>query len=336
VDTDTDVDSDSDTDSDTDSDSDLPGVISITDSVPGWASQAGGTTGGGTDIGSAITVSSMGELQSAAGGSGAAIILVEPGDYNGSLQPGSNKTIIGKGPGVTINGYMKMSGSEVSNLIIRNLAVRGEHCSSYDECKEGADAVYMGNGAHHIWLDHIDIADGQDGNCDVTQGGDYITVSWTKFHYTYDKEHRFSNLIAGSDDEPASVDKLQITYMNCWWGDRVHQRQPRGRFGKVHMFNNLHSSKASGQYCAGPGVDIAMIIENCFYDVSSGTPAIKADFGTPRGWKAFGNEGNAEGMNSEQGTVFDIPYTYTAIPASEVQDAITSPDGGAGNTCTFQ
>jgi hypothetical protein len=83
-------------------------------------------------------------------------------------------------------------------------------------------------------------------------------------------------------------------------------------------------------------VDIAMIIENCFYDVSASTPAINADFGTPKGWKATGNEGNADGMNSEQGTTFDIPYTYDLIPASQVKDAITASVGGAGNTCNFE
>ncbi|MBN2441189.1 MAG: hypothetical protein JXJ04_07575 [Spirochaetales bacterium] len=312
------------------------GSISIYDTVPGWASLNGGTTGGGTNLGGAVTVNSMSALQSAAGGSGGRIILVEPGNYSGTLSPGANKTIIGKAPGVTIRGNISISGSDKYNIILRNLAVRGNTCGSYDECKSGPDAVYIGNGAHNIWLDHLDIADGQDGNCDITKEGDYVTISWSKFHYTYNKEHRFSNLIAGSDDETQSRNKLQITYMNCWWGDRVEQRQPRGRFGKIHLFNNFHSSKATGQYCAGPGVEIAMIIENCFYDVSSGTPAIKADFGTPKGWRATGNEGNAVGMNSQQGSVFTIPYGYTAIPASQVRNAVTASAGGAGNTCQLR
>ncbi len=240
------------------------GDLSITDPVPGFASVAGGTTGGGTDIGSAIVVNSMSQLQNAAGGSSPAIILVQPGNYSGKLAPGSNKTIIGTGPGVTLTGSISISGSDVSNVIIRNLAVRGEHCNTYDECKAGADGVYVGNGAHHVWLDHLDIADGQDGNCDITQGGDYVTVSWTYFHYTYDKEHRFSNLIAGSDDEPASVGKLHITYMDSHWGERVDQRQPRGRFGNIHMLNNYHNS--GGSQIHGVGKDMALIAENCVYD----------------------------------------------------------------------
>lgn len=304
------------------------GEIRITDKAPGFASMTTGTTGGGTDISKAVTVNSMSALQAAAKGSNAAIILVEPGNYAGSLSLGSNKTIIGKAPGVTITGSVNISGSNVSNVIIRNLAVRGERCSNYEECKAGDDAVYMGSGAHHIWLDHLDIADGQDGNCDATQGADYITVSWSHFHYTYAKEHSFSNLIAGSDDEPNSVGKLKMTYMNCHWGERVDQRQPRGRFGDIHMLNNYHNT--GGGQIHGVGKDMAMIAENCVYDEKL---AIFKDMGSPRGWKGMGNQGTASDMNSTKGTVFTVPYPYTPMPASAVVAAVTSPNCGSGNTC---
>ncbi|WP_437324690.1 pectate lyase family protein [Sorangium sp. So ce381] len=306
------------------------GDLHITDPVPGFASVAGGTTGGGTDLSSAITVDSMSELQDAAKGATPAIILVKPGNYSGTLAPGANKTIIGVGPGVTIAGNIRMSGADVHNIIIRNLAVRGARCASYDECKSGADAVYTGNGAHHVWLDHLDISDGQDGNCDITQGADYVTVSWARFYYTYDKEHRFSNLIAGSDDEPASVGKLHITYMNSHWGERVDSRQPRGRYGNVHMLNNYH--KTGGGQIHGVGKDMALIAENCVYDENR---SIWTDMGSPRGWKGIGNQGTGDDLNDSRGTVFEIPYRYTPMPASQVVAAVTSKECGAGNTCTL-
>lgn len=307
-----------------------PGTIRITDPVPGFASDGGGTTGGGTNLATAVTVSTMSALQSAAGGSNPAIILVEPGNYDGTLSLGSNKTIVGKGPGVRINGNIRISGASVSNVILRNLSVRGLPCGSYDECRAGEDAVYIGSGAHHVWLDHFDISDGQDGNCDVTQGGDYVTVSWTKFYYTYDKEHRFSNLIAGSDDESASVGKLRITYMTSHWGERVDTRQPRGRFGNVHMLNNYHNT--GGGQIHGVGFDMALIAENNYYDEDR---SIWTDMGSPRGWRGIGNAGTASDLNASQGTVFTIPYEYEALPASEVVAAVTNPVCGAGNTCTF-
>ncbi len=306
------------------------GDLSLADPVPGFASQAGGTTGGGTNLANAVTVTNMTDLKAAASGSAAKIVFVEPGTYSGTLSIGANKTIIGTGPGVRINGNVSISGSSVSNVIVRNISVRGLPCSTYDECRAGSDAVYIGNGAHHVWLDHLDISDGQDGNCDVTQGGDYVTVSWTKFYYTYNKEHRFSNLIAGSDDEPNSVGKLRITYMNSWWGERVDSRQPRGRFGNVHMLNNYHNT--GGGQIHGVGKDMALIAENSVY---SENRSIWTDMGSPRGWKGVGNIGTGSNLNATQGTVFTIPYGYTPLPASSVVAAVTSSACGAGNTCTF-
>lgn len=311
------------------------GEIAINDPVPGFASVPGGslpegTVGGGTDLASAVTVSSMSELKSAASGSSPAIILVEPGNYSGALSIGSNKTIIGLAPGAKIIGNLKISGEGTSNVIVRNIAVQGEPCASYDECRAGADAVYVGNGAHHVWLDHMDISDGQDGNCDVTQAGDFVTISWSKFYYTYDKEHRFSNLIAGSDDETNSRGKLNITYMNCEWGSRVDSRQPRGRFGNIHMLNNYHHT--GGGQIHGVGVEMALIAEQCVYEESG---SIWTDMGSPRGWRGIGNIGSASGLSDSRGTVFEVPYDYTPLPASEVKTAVTSPNCGAGNTCTL-
>jgi pectate lyase len=258
---------------------------------------------------------------------------VQPGTYSGTLNVGSNKTIIGTGPGVTIQGNIRISGS--SNIIIRDLAVRGNNCSSYDECRAGPDAVAIENSAHHVWLDHLDIANGQDGNCDITKEADYVTVSFTKFHYTYNKEHRFSNLISSSDDSTADRNKLRITYMNSWWGDRVNQRMPRGRFGKIHLLNCYFSSNDSGQIIHGPGVEASYIIEGCYYEVPSGTPSIKT-YGAVTSVVAQNNSGSASGMNQNiGGGAFSIPYSFSAIPSNQVKALVTSSDGGAGNTVTF-
>jgi len=327
------------------------GIIKITDHTPGWASMAGGTTGGGTDLSKAITVTSMSDLQNHAAGTDSKIIFVEPGTYIGPLQLGANKTIIGTEPGVLIKGYVHMRGDtadisgnkESYNVIIRNIAVQGDHCSTLTECKTGPDAVYMGWGAHHLWLDHMDIYDGQDGNCDATRAGDYMTVSWSQFRYTYDKEHRFSNLIGGSDNNIESRGKLNITYMKCWWGERVIQRQPRGRFGDVHCFNNYHSSKSNEDgklYALGPGFEMALIVENCVFDMTPDAKAIKlGDEPVWRGVLATGNIGQSkEGypMNCDVGTVFIVPYPYDLIDATKVKDAVTAQVGGAGNTCVFE
>lgn len=335
------------------------GLIRITDPAPGWAGEAGGTTGGGTELSRAVVVNTMAELQQHASGTDPKIVLLEPGEYVGALLIGANKTIIGIENGVLIKGYIQMRADradnggtnlETHNIIIRNLAVQGDPCSDLESCRSGEDAIYMGYGAHHIWLDHLDVYDGQDGNCDATRGADYMTVSWTQFRYTYDKPHRFSNLIAGNDDEEESVGKLKMTYMNCWWGERVEQRQPRGRFGDVHVFNNLHNSKLNPdgkQYAIGPGYEMSIIVENSVFDMAEDSKAIKTvsyttNRGPFRGVLATGNIGHTKGtdedaMNTDLGGKhFTIPYKYELVPATEVEARVTNPVCGAGNTCVLE
>jgi hypothetical protein len=68
---------------------------------------------------------------------------------------------------------------------MRNLTVVGNNCSdSPSDCSNGADAGHVESGNRHLWFDHMDISDGSDGNLDITHGADFITVSWTKFHYS--------------------------------------------------------------------------------------------------------------------------------------------------------
>lgn len=298
-----------------------------TDEPEGWASQTTGTTGGAG--GTEVTVSTMAQLQTEAKSSGRKIILVNMGTYTGTLTLASDKSILGKEPGVIIQGNIKISA--VSNVILRNLAVKGNKCGTYEECKAGDDAVNINNEAHHIWLDHVDVSDGQDGNCDISNGSDHVTITWSKFWYSYDKEHRFSNLIAGDDNLAIDKDKLRITYAYCWWADRVVERQPRGRAGKVHVVNNLYTSSATN-YACGPGVDIQMLIENNVFK-SAGT-AIKEFAGTPAAaWKSVGNIGSANDMATNKGSVFTPPYTLSQkLSASEVEAKIKP---AAGNTLTL-
>ncbi len=295
------------------------------DDVPeGWASMNGGTTGG--KGGPQVTVSSMSELKNEASSSGKKIILVKKGQYSGTLSPKSDKTIVGIEPGVVITGNVNISGQ--NNIIIRNIAVRGNRCNSYDECRAGSDAVYVGNGSKNIWLDHLDIADGQDGNCDFTKAADFITVTWCKFWYTYKKEHAFSNLIAGSDDETQSEGKLNTTFQYCWWADNVNQRQPRGRFGKIHVVNNLYTSQNTS-YACGPGFKMQMLIENNVFKCN-GNGISDAGGGA---WKTVGNTGSAKNIQTSKGSVFTPPYKLSKIvSASEVETMVKN---GAGATMTL-
>lgn len=61
--------------------------------------------------------------------------------------------------------------------------------------------------SHHVWLDHLNIWDGRDGNIDIVTGSGYVTVSWCKLWYTdFQNDHRYSCLV-GNGAEHGDTDR---------------------------------------------------------------------------------------------------------------------------------
>jgi pectate lyase len=316
----------------------------------GWASQAGNgattTTGGGSAT--PTTVTNLAGLQAAVKGSTAAVVYVKGVMSTGTVTVGSNKTIVGL-CGAEIHGHVEMGGSV--NVILRNIKIVGYavgDCSldpSYTSsigCSSGDDAISVRSNAHHVWFDHCDISDGTDGNLDITNGADFVTVSWTKFHYsprldntgsdsTGASGHRFSNLVGGDDTTTSDAGKLNITWHHNWWSDNVVERQPRVRFGKNHIVNNLYNSTSSS-YCVRAGIEAQLLVENnAFVGVKN-----PQEFNTTadQGTAFITSKGNLySGTSGSQstgggGTPFTSPpYTFAADATAGLQAAIQS---GAG------
>jgi pectate lyase len=292
-------------------------------SLYGWASQNGGTTGG--TGGSTVLVSTPSQLSAALAKSGKYIIYVQ-GTLTGynTYTVTSDKTIYGL-PGATIQGYLSLVG--VSNVILRNLIVRGQKCADYNTCKAGSDAIHIESNSHHIWLDHMDIADGQDGNCDITHASDFITISWTKFHYTYLKQHAFCNLIGHVDGNTEDIGKLKVTFHHVWYADHIAQRQPRVRYGKVHVANNLYTSDSS-LYLVGPGDMADVLVE---YNVMKFLPAVPiyTAFAPVVNYTAVLSRGNVgiPGANQVHGTAFVPPYQMPIDSTIDLEASLRSCAG---------
>ncbi len=316
----------------------------------GWAARPGGgvdtTTGGGNAT--PVTVTTLSELQNAAKGTNAAVIYVKGVLAPGSLSIGSNKTIAGI-CGAEIHGHVELSGSV--NVIIRNIKLVGYavgDCSkdpSYDPgtgCSSGQDLISVQKDSHHIWFDHCDVSDGTDGNLDVTNGADFVTISWTKFHYTPRTDnqgddstgaagHRYSNLVGGSDSKTTDAGKLNVTWHHNWWADNVVERQPRVRFGKNHVLNNLYTSSTSS-YCVRAGIQAQVLIENNVFagvkdphEFNNSSDEATAHI-TSKGNLYSGTSGTQS--TGGGGTPFvDPPYDYTPDPTSGLEAAIRA---GAG------
>ena len=312
----------------------------------GWATQSSSTTGGGSAT--PTTVTTLSALQAAAQGSSAAVIYVKGVLAAGTVTVGANKTIAGI-CGAEIHGHIEMSGSV--NVIIRNIKIVGYavgNCAldpSYDSsvgCSSGDDAISLQKNAHNVWFDHCDISDGTDGNLDITNGAYFVTVSWTKFHYTPRTDnsgsdstgasgHRFSNLVGGDDSTTSDAGKLSITWHHNWWADNVMERQPRVRFGQNHIFNNLFSA-AGDNYCVRAGIEGQILLEdNAFVGVKNphefnSTSDEATAYITSKGNLYSGASGTE--ATGGGGTPFTTPpYSYTPDATAGLQAAIQS---GAG------
>jgi len=323
----------------------VPSFIDTDVQPVGWASQAGGTTGGGSAT--PTLVKTLAEFNAAAKGTTPAVIYVQGALEQGSATIGSNKTVIGCSGGASLRGHVDVKAA--SDVIIRNLAIVGYNCAPPDvdpagggECQNGQDAVTVQKSSH-VWFDHDAISDGSDGNLDINHGSDYITISYTRFFYSSARTdpndtgaagHRYSNLI-GHSDSNASEDAghLRITFHHDWWGDHVMERQPRVRFGQVHLFNSLWTC-AGNNYAIGVGVGANILDEgNAFIQVR--TPVNTRSFVDASIAPSYvrsvdnlysGTTGDAV-VDLGPGSVFTPPYAYSAGPASGVEADVRANAG---------
>lgn len=277
--------------------------------MTGWATVNNTTGGLGYDT---VTVDNVSDLKSFAE-NGNKVIFVKPGTYLGPINVGSNVTIYGYQGAIikqpSTGSAMKLS--ESKNVIIRNLEFQG--VGALDEDDE--DCLQINKNSTNVWIDHVYIYDGHDGNLDITNGSNYITISWTKFAYTnISSNHQFSNLIGNSDSKTSDEGKLKVTFHHTWWSDGVKERMPRVRYGQVHLYNNLFDSKNSST-CIRAGIKADLRVENnVFIGVNKPIDLYENDFTAV---SASGNYfENTSGNTSGSGNAFTPGYTVSPTDVS--------------------
>ena len=214
------------------------------------------------------------------------------------------------------SGIFKFS-TACSNIIIRNIQFEGP--GPFD-CS-GNDLMWLNSSTTHIWVDHCTFIDGMDGNFDISNGSDFITVSWCKFYYTeraYD--HMNTNLV-GSSDNNESVDggKLNVTFAYNHWGTLCRQRMPMTRYGKIHMLNNYYTCTGNTGSCINPRKNSEFLIEGNYFD-SSLTNVFGTNSASAWVWSNSHENIIASGIYppSSSGSC-SVPYTYsTSLAASDV------------------
>jgi pectate lyase len=306
--------------------------------VVGWASQNGGVTGGGTATPTVVT--NYDDLKTAITSSSVKVVHISgtitiPSGGRISFQDQSGKTIYGlPGSKLVSNDQTKANSGilyvkRCSNIIFRNVTLEGP--GAYDT--DGWDNMTLDNSTN-IWVDHCEFQDGMDGNLDIKNATDYVTVSWCKFIYNKaptpggpggSDDHRFSDLFGSSDGATGDRGKLRVTMQHCWWAQGCKERMPRVRFGKVHMVNNLFNSTVASK-CVTAGFEADLLVEsNVFENVTNSITTMDNTFTAVTSRNNIFT--NTSGDTTNSGTAFTPPYTLTITPAANVKSLVTASAG---------
>jgi pectate lyase len=179
----------------------------------------------------------------------------------------------------------------VGNVIVRNIEHRdARDCFPVWSPTDGEsgnwnaayDNIWVRN-SHHVWVDHNTFTDADnpdsaqpvyfgrpyqvhDGQLDITNGSNYVTVSYNRF-----TEHDKTMLIGSTNTPGADVGALKVTLHHNEFDGSV-QRAPRVRFGQVDVYNNLYRVPVAEPYSYswGVGVQSAIYAENNYVAFGAG------------------------------------------------------------------
>ncbi|CAI0442989.1 unnamed protein product [Linum tenue] len=151
------------------------------------------------------------------------------------LSVSSYKTIDGRGQRIKFTGK-GLRLKECEHIIICNLEFEGGR--GHD-----VDGIQIKPNSRHIWIDRCSLRDYDDGLIDITRQSTDVTVSRCYFAQ-HDK-----TMLIGADPTHVGDRCIRVTIHHCFF-DGTRQRQPRLRFGKVHLYNNFTRNWAIYAVCA--------------------------------------------------------------------------------------
>jgi pectate lyase len=214
----------------------------------------------------------------------------------------SNTTIVGLGRGATITGGdLFLDG--VHNVIIRNLVLKNAYdCfpqwdptdSSTGNWNSEFDLVTVIHDTTNVWIDHDTLTDQpyldsaepsyfgrpfqqHDGATDITDGSDFVTVSWNVYT-DHDKLMLIGSTNSNTFDD---ADHLHVTiHHNEFAG--VGQRATRLRWGQNDIYDNYYAEPGDGAvpyvYSWGVGVNSHIFAEDNYFSFTGGETAAQIIF----------------------------------------------------------
>ena len=294
-----------------------------TDQPHGFASLAGGTTGGAG--GKVVTVTDQASLVKYAAAPEPYIIRVsgsidvEP--FGSDIVVGSDKTLIGVGDtGEIVHGELHLNPG-TSNVIIRNLTIRDSYVEGdWDGKTTDFDAIQM-DSVDHVWIDHNRFTHMGDGLLDIRKDSRYITVSYNQFTH-----HNKAFGIGWTTNV-----QTEITIDHNWFTGTKQRNPSADNCAYAHLYNNYLSAQVAdgdpvwtyGNWARGK---TRMVIENSYYDgVQHPYQADATAELVERGSILK----NVSGRQDEWGAAFDPRefYAYRLDPAAAVPALVTRLSG---------
>ncbi|WP_330326686.1 pectinesterase family protein [Streptomyces pseudovenezuelae] len=293
------------------------------DRAHGFASLAGGTTGGAG--GKVVTVTDQAALAAYAAAeepyvirvSGA--IAVEP--FGSDIVVASNKTIIGVGDtGEIVHGELHLNPG-THNVIIRNLTIRDSYVEGdWDGKTTDFDAIQMDT-VDHVWIDHNRFEHMGDGLLDIRKDSQYVTVSYNQF-----RSHNKAFGIGWTTNV-----LTQITIDHNWFTGTKQRNPSADNCAYAHLYNNYLSAQVAdgdpvwtyGNWSRGR---TKMVIESSYYDgVQHPYQADATAELVQRGSILK----NTTGRTDAWGTAFDPRsfYAYRLDPAAAVPSLVSRFSG---------
>jgi len=245
--------------------------------------------------------------------------------YSNILYVGSNKSILGLNEGATIDGLtlrIGSSGSSKSNIVIRNII--------FDNAPD--DNITIQYTSTQVWIDHCTFKTAGDDNVDIVRQSDKITLSWNIFEHPV--AGKGASIVGNSDSMIEDDQYLNVTYHHNWFKG-TSGRNPRVRWGHIHIFNNYFENNTNGPTSTTYAETV--IERNYFYNVS--TPTSITAGTSPQGYIILVKDENNVDTNIYEicGTpvenlpekITPIPYQYTPDDAVYIPDIVKNK-GGAG------
>ena len=327
-------------------------AINLTDldTVYGFASENGGTTGGSGENNVELTVCTGEQMISAIKNKDPArpltlwvngtITQQNAKNTRIDIKDVSDISIIGLGT----QGEMAGIGFNIvraENIIIRNLRIH------HVRANMGApgDGISMEGPVRNIWIDHNEIynsltvdepgltedqvKDYYDGLVDAKGDAQFITISFNKLHHSWK-----TSLVGSSDSD--NFNRTLTYHHNHWYN--VNSRLPLFRFGQGHIYNNLYDGAAESGINSRMGA-VIRIERNHFanmknpvlsmYSQQTGSWHLIDNLFENITWQESPNDGIVAGENAQSTGELNVPYDYSAslIPVHNVRATVLAYAG---------